>query len=87
MRHRFEEEFGPEYAEFLAIMRERRPLIARHLPCFGCRKDRWYAIVDTDALDLLRVGRRDEAIALIDALIAQPCQIAEVSGCPSRASV
>ena len=85
LRHRFEDEFGPEYGEFLAIMKERRPVIARNLPCFGCRKDRWYAIVETDVLDLLRAGRREEAIALIDALVAQPCPVAEVSGCPLRA--
>lgn len=86
IRHRFEGEFGPEYAEFLALMRERRPLIARHLPCFGCRRDRWYRIVDTDVLDLLRAGRRDEAIALIDAIAGESCAVAEVSGCPSRSS-
>src|SRR6185437_4993389 len=86
IRKRFEQEFGPEYAEFLAIMRERRPVIAAHLPCFGCRRDRWYQIVDTNVLDLLRTGRRADAIALIDQMINVPCAIAEVSGCPSRSS-
>lgn len=87
IRRRFEREFGPEYAEFLAIMKERRPPIARHLPCFGCRRDRWYSIVDTEVLDLLRAGQRDAAIALIDGIAQEPCQVAEVSGCPSRLSV
>ncbi len=87
IRKRFEREFGPEYAEFLAIMRERRPIIAGHLPCFGCRRERWYGIVDTEVLDLLRTGKRADAIALIDRMIAVPCQVAEVSGCPSRSSV
>jgi siroheme synthase-like protein len=86
IRKRFEREFGPEYADFLAIMRERRPVIAGHLPCFGCRRDRWYNIVDTEVLGLLRDGKRDEAIRLIDSMIAVPCQVAEVSGCPSRSS-
>lgn len=84
LRKRFESEFGPEYADFLAIMRERRPVIAAHLPCFGCRKDRWYQIVDTNVLELLRTGQRDQAITLIDQLIAVPCHIAEENGCPSR---
>ncbi len=87
IRKRFEREFGPEYAEFLTIMRERRPVIAGHLPCFGCRRDRWYGIVDTEVLALIRAGQRDDAIALIDSMIAVPCQVAEVSGCPSRSSV
>ena len=87
IRKRFEREFGPEYAEFLAIMRERRPVIAGHLPCFGCRRDRWYNIVDTEVLELVRAGKRDEAITLIDSMIEVPCQVAEVSGCPSRSSV
>lgn len=87
IRKRFEHEFGPEYGEFLAIMRERRPIIAEHLPCFNCRRDRWYSIVDTNVLDLLRDGQRDEAIALIDGIAGEPCKVAEVSGCPSRSSV
>ncbi len=86
IRRRFEREFGPEYADFLAIMRERRPQIAHDLPCFNCRRDRWYQVVDTDVLDLLRAGRRADAIALIDQMIAAPCPVAEVSGCPSRSS-
>ncbi|SRR5579875_1884795 len=86
IRKRFEREFGPEYAEFLALMRERRPVIAEHLPCFNCRRDRWYQIVDTEVLDLLRAGRRADAIAQIDQMINVPCPIAEVSGCPSRSS-
>ena len=84
MRKHLEQEFGPEYAEFLTIMRERRPIIAQHLPCFGCRRDRWYEIVDTNVLDLLRDGQRDATITLIDGIIAAPCSKAEVSGCPSR---
>ncbi len=87
IRKRFERDFGPEYGEFLAIMKERRPEIARHLPCFGCRRDRWYRIVDTQVLELLRAGRREEAIALIDGIAEQACEVAEVSGCPSRLSV
>lgn len=86
IRRRFEREFGPEYADFLALMKARRADIARHLPCFGCRRDRWYRIVDTDVLDLLRAGQREAAIALIDGIAAESCQIAEESGCPSRSS-
>jgi len=87
IRKRFEREFGPEYAEFLEIMRERRPIIAERLPSFNVRRDLWYRIVDTDVLDLLRAGKRDEAITLIDSMIDVHCQAAEVSGCPSPSSV
>ncbi len=84
LRRRFESELGAEYAEFLAVMRERRPILAGRIPCFGCRRDRWYQIVDAGVLDLMREGRRDEAIALIDGMVAEPCHTAEAGACPSR---
>ena len=56
LRERFEDEFGPEYATFLAWMRELRPAMAARYPKFQTRRERWYALVDSDILDLLRAG-------------------------------
>lgn len=61
LRQEMEERFGPEHAEFLALMRELREPMATHYPDFDERRERWYEIVDSDVLDLLREGRRDAA--------------------------
>jgi siroheme synthase-like protein len=65
LRQAFEREFGPEYAEFLAIMGDLRPSIAQRFPDFSERKKIWYRLVDSDAIPLLREGRRVEAEALL----------------------
>lgn len=66
LRERFEREFGPEYASFLAICRGLRERLARICPDFAERKRRWYQIVDSPAIELLRQGREDEAQAEIE---------------------
>ena len=70
LRQRFEEEFGPEYAVFLDLMRElRQPLAARY-PDVRVRRHRWYTLIDSDILDLLRQGEyelsRRRATAIVD---------------------
>jgi precorrin-2 dehydrogenase/sirohydrochlorin ferrochelatase len=70
LRERFERQFGPEYAAFLELMRElRHPLAARY-PDFQERRARWYALIDSDLLELLRDGKtalaRQRAQAIID---------------------
>jgi siroheme synthase-like protein len=78
LRERFEDEFGPEYATFLAWMHDLRPAMAARYPKFQERRERWYALVDSDILDLLRAGdeaaarRRVEELTEID-LIAEGC--------------
>jgi siroheme synthase-like protein len=54
---------GPEYAELLAIAAELRHRIAARVPDFDERKRRWYQLVDSDVLALLREGRREQATA------------------------
>ena len=65
LRERFQKEFGPEYAEFLEIMGSLRAPMAARYPSFGERRDRWYRLVDSDVLDLLRSGEREQARARI----------------------
>jgi siroheme synthase-like protein len=55
---------GPEYAELLELAGRLRPLITARVPDFEERRRRWYALVDSDVLALLRQGRRSEAEAL-----------------------
>jgi siroheme synthase-like protein len=54
LRERFEKEFGAEYAEFLELMFSLREPVASLIPEFGERRKRWYRLVDSDILDLLR---------------------------------
>lgn len=61
IRDRIARRLGPEIEKFLEIAaRARAPLAARR-PDFGERRERWYALVDSDALRLLRAGRELEA--------------------------
>lgn len=61
IRDRIARRLGPELEKFLEIAgRARAPLAARR-PDFSERRARWYALVDSDALSLLRSGRELEA--------------------------
>lgn len=65
LRQQFEAQFGPEYALFLEWMQALRPEIAREIPDFQERRRRWYELVDSDILQLLRDGRLDEAYQIV----------------------
>ncbi|MEM7032504.1 MAG: bifunctional precorrin-2 dehydrogenase/sirohydrochlorin ferrochelatase [Chloroflexota bacterium] len=59
LRKRFEREFGPEYGEFLAFAQAMRPEIARRIPPFKTRAKFWYDLVEGQAVNLLRDGKRE----------------------------
>lgn len=69
LRQQMEDDFGPEYEEFLHIMQDLRDPMAEHHPDFDERRDRWYEIVDSDVLDLLRQGRRTDALDRIESIV------------------
>ncbi len=56
LRQRMQSEFGPEYAAFLDLMEGVREPLAACYPDFQTRRARWYALVDSNILDLLRQG-------------------------------
>jgi precorrin-2 dehydrogenase / sirohydrochlorin ferrochelatase len=69
LRERLEREIGEEYAHFLDIAaRLRAPLLAR-FPNFEERKARWYDLVDSDALELLRQGEEEAALARMEEIM------------------
>lgn len=70
LRQRFEAEFGPEYAAFLDLMRERREPLAHGYPDFEARRERWYRLVDSDILGLLRQEAYELARRRAAAIIA-----------------
>ena len=65
LRQRLEHELGEEYGQFLAMLGELRPEIARSLPDFERRKALWYRMIDSEALDMIRQGRPREARQLL----------------------
>ncbi len=61
LKEQLQREVGPEYGELLALLKTVREEIAVRLPDFAARRELWYRIVDSDALELLRAGERDSA--------------------------
>lgn len=61
LRQRFEKEFDASYATFLYLMRALREPMAKHYPAFEERKERWYELVDSNVLDLLREQKYEAA--------------------------
>jgi siroheme synthase-like protein len=61
LRERLEREIGAEYAELLRMLKEVRAEIGARVADFSARRALWYQIIDSDILDKLRAGQRDEA--------------------------
>jgi precorrin-2 dehydrogenase/sirohydrochlorin ferrochelatase len=61
LRQRFEEEFGPEYGEFLEFMQKLRKPMAIYHPDFKTRRNLWYEIIDSDILGLFGKNCTTEA--------------------------
>jgi siroheme synthase-like protein len=61
LRERLEREIGAEYAEFLRMLKEIRAEIGSRIADFSARRALWYRVIDSDILDKLRAGQRDEA--------------------------
>ncbi|MCW9708016.1 precorrin-2 dehydrogenase/sirohydrochlorin ferrochelatase family protein [Fodinibius salsisoli] len=61
LRERFEEEFGPEYGQFLEFMQKLRKPMAKYHEKFSDRKDLWYKLIDSEVLSFFRQGKIKEA--------------------------
>ena len=62
---------GPEYGDLLELLKEVRPEITVRVPDFAARRDLWYRIVDSNALEMLRTGHRKKAAAMIRQVIEE----------------
>lgn len=71
IRQLMEREIGPEYGAFLEILKRLRPIISSGIADFGARRDLWYRIVDSNALQLLREGERTAAEAMIQEMVGK----------------
>jgi precorrin-2 dehydrogenase/sirohydrochlorin ferrochelatase len=57
IKQRLAKEFGPEYAEYLRLLRSLRPLVLQAYPDnFEARKAAWYRMIDGPALELVALG-------------------------------
>lgn len=61
LREWLEGQIGNEYAHFLELAGTIRAPLAQKFPSFAERKRRWYDLVDSDVLDLLRHGQEAAA--------------------------
>ncbi len=69
LRQKLSDEIGPEYEEFVALMNALREPMQRQISDVRERRERWYSLVDSDVLDLLAEGRRDEARARVESIV------------------
>ncbi len=69
LRERLQRELGPEYATFLEMLRALREPMIRRYPDFDERRTRWYELVDSDVLELLRAGRTELARGRLEQLV------------------
>ncbi len=72
LRQRFQEEFGEEYAVFLTWMQALRPHMAATYAQFQERKKRYYALVDSDILLMIKNGRLAEAKVCLEEITGIP---------------
>lgn len=61
LKERLQEMLGEEYARFLALAGTLRAPLAARFPAFEERRRRWYELVDSDVLELLRQGEEAQA--------------------------
>jgi precorrin-2 dehydrogenase/sirohydrochlorin ferrochelatase len=71
LKERLQREIGPEYGDFLELLKEARPQIMARVGDFGLRRELWYRIVDSDVLAMLGRGEKAAAARLVKEMIEQ----------------
>jgi precorrin-2 dehydrogenase/sirohydrochlorin ferrochelatase len=69
IKERLQREIGPEYADFLELLKEARPQISLRIADFAARRDLWYRIVDSAVLAMLAQGEKRAAAMLVQEMI------------------
>ncbi len=88
IKQRLAQEFGPEYAAFLRLLRELRPGITAGFLDFETRKELWYALIDSSALELMRRDQPDAARAELERAISArraACGLERCAACTDKA--
>lgn len=68
-KQRFQQEIGPEYAVFVDMLKQVRGEIKQRIPDFAARRELWYRMVDSAALEKIRAGNAQGAREQIRELI------------------
>ncbi len=61
IKQKLAEQYGPEYASFLKILRQLRPGITNAFANFETRKQLWYSLIDSEALAQLKNNQTELA--------------------------
>ncbi len=69
VRDRIAREIGPGYARFLELLGQLRPEVTERFPGFERRREIWYSLVDSRAIDLLDAGDPEAALAELRSVI------------------
>jgi len=60
-RQKLESLFGDEHGRFLELAQNLRKPMAKHYDTFNERKRRWYNLVDSDVIELIKIGDEEAA--------------------------
>jgi siroheme synthase-like protein len=69
LKEKFQLEIGPEYTDFLELLKKVRPEITGRIKEFGARRELWYRIVDSEVLGMLGRGEKEEAERVVRGMI------------------
>ncbi len=69
LRERFEKEFGPEYETYLNLMKSLRPVMSEKFESFNQRREKWYQLVDSPLLEMVKTGNQSEIDRLLEEVI------------------
>jgi precorrin-2 dehydrogenase / sirohydrochlorin ferrochelatase len=84
IKQKFNQELGPEYTAFLEILRDMRPGITAGFESFETRKQLWYALIDSAALDHVRNQNHAAARGELERVIESrrvSCRLEHCAGC------
>ena len=87
IKQRLAQEFGPEYTDFLALLRELRPGITHGFGSFETRKKLWYALIDSGALEQFQSGDAGLARRTLETMIEsrrEACRLERCKDCKNH---
>ncbi|MEM7128895.1 MAG: bifunctional precorrin-2 dehydrogenase/sirohydrochlorin ferrochelatase [Chloroflexota bacterium] len=75
IRERLEQELGEEIGRFLQLCSAIRTPLAKRLPSLDERRRKWYQLVDSDVIPLLKTGQEVSACSrMVEIMGTAPCQ-------------
>ena len=69
LKEKLQREIGPEYTDFLELLKKVRPEITGRIKEFGARRELWYRIVDSEVLAMLGRGEKEAAERVVQGMI------------------